>query len=273
MVILLFVLVGAAVGSFLNVVIDRLPAGESLVSPGSHCPGCDRELAAWELVPIISYLALRGKCRTCGAIIPKRILVVELLTAALFGALAWQEGLSLALLLRLVPTAFLIAILFIDLEHKLVLTELLLIATGLELLFMPLWALVIGPPFTHWAVVGPMLNAVLGRPVSLGVASLLSQLLGAVVGYLIFYLVFRLARGGMGRGDVSLAGYVGLITAFPGVIAATCISYVLGGIVAAVLLVTKSVTRKTAVPFAPFLVVATWVMIFFGERILAIYLG
>ena len=227
--VFLCALVGAAVGSFLNVVIDRLPAGESLISPGSHCPGCDRELTPWELIPVISYVALRGRCRTCGAAIPRRVLLVEVLTALLFGALGWKEGFSLALVLSMVPTAFLVAILFIDLEHKLVLTELLLTGVAVELLMVPMWAFVVGPPFSHWAVTAPVIASLLGGRVSLALAGIASQLLGALVGYLLFLLVFRLARGGMGRGDVSLAGYVGLIVAFPGIIAATCISYVLGG--------------------------------------------
>ena len=112
-------LLGALIGSFLNVVIYRLPLGESLVTPGSHCPACDAPVRAFDNVPVVSWLLLRGRCRSCGAPISARYPAVELLTAACFGAVVAARGFDDGLWLELPFVACLIALAGIDLDHKL----------------------------------------------------------------------------------------------------------------------------------------------------------
>src|SRR5918998_2881813 len=110
---------GAAVGSFLNVVIHRLPRGVSLVTPGSHCPACDAPVRSFDNVPLLSWLLLRGRCRDCGERISPRYPAVELLTAAVFGAVVAVRGFDAGLWLELPFVACLIALAGIDLDHKL----------------------------------------------------------------------------------------------------------------------------------------------------------
>lgn len=109
---------GLVVGSFLNVCIDRLPAGQSVLRPRSHCPACKTTLAARDLVPVVSYLLLRGRCRHCAALIPRRALLVEAGTGTLFFLLWGLLGASLFFLLATLITSVLIAILVIRLEHR-----------------------------------------------------------------------------------------------------------------------------------------------------------
>ena len=117
----LFTLVGIAVGSFLNVCIDRLPLRKSLVSPPSHCDSCQRKLGLIDLIPIISYLILAGKCRYCGARIPIRVFLVEFFTGALFLLAYWQYGLSAQFGITAFWCCVFMVIIFIDWEHKLIL--------------------------------------------------------------------------------------------------------------------------------------------------------
>ena len=121
--IVVFALLGAAVGSFLNVCIDRLPAGQSLVYPPSHCVGCGRRLASLDLIPVFSYLWLRGRCRYCGAAIPVRLFLVELATAVIFALLWWKYGLTPELFIAIFYSCLFLVILVIDLEHGLILNK------------------------------------------------------------------------------------------------------------------------------------------------------
>ena len=114
--VLLYALLGLAISSFLNVCIDRLPEGKSIVAPPSHCPYCGRRLAPFDMIPVLSYVLLKGRCRYCGAPIPRRILVVESITGLLFVLLWYRYGLSLQLVLATLYTCFFIVIFFIDLN-------------------------------------------------------------------------------------------------------------------------------------------------------------
>lgn len=120
MTLIFLALLGAAVGSFLNLCIDRLPRRQSLVRPPSRCDSCDTRLGWEELFPIISFLALRGRCRTCRAAIPRRTPLVEFLTATGFATLGYHFGLSLEAAIFSFYLAVFIVIFFVDLEHKIV---------------------------------------------------------------------------------------------------------------------------------------------------------
>ena len=120
MTLIFTALLGAAVGSFLNLCIDRLPRRQSLVRPASHCDSCGAGLVWKELLPIISFLALRGRCRTCGTTISRRTPIVELLTAATFATLSYHFGISLVAAVLAFYAAVFIVIFFVDLEHGII---------------------------------------------------------------------------------------------------------------------------------------------------------
>lgn len=236
MLILFWTLIGLAVGSFVNVVVDRLPHDASIVSPPSHCGACGRRLASFEMIPVISYLALRGRCRTCGASIGPRVLWVELLTGLLVAVAAWRGPLNDSLsswswlewgylVLTSVYLAVFIAVTVTDLEHGLILDRVIYPAIGLALLGV----LFAGPRV--W----------------------LSRVLGGAFGAGVIALIILLVPEGMGWGDVKLAGFIGLVTGWPGVGFALFLAFVSGGIVAGTLLVTRRKRRGQTIALGPFL--------------------
>jgi leader peptidase (prepilin peptidase)/N-methyltransferase len=249
----IFVLLGMIVASFLNVCADRLPAKQSLVYPPSHCPACSRRLAAKDLIPVFSYLWLRGRCRYCKAAIPKRVLWVEIATAALFGLAFWQYRLSIDLPIALFYISIFMVILVIDFEHGLILNRIVYPTMVIALLlgvfftiFLPQVGIV---PNIAWAAVG------------------------GGIGFVVFLLIIIVSRGGMGFGDVKLAALIGLATGFPLVIVALIMGMILGGLVAVILLGFKIKKRKEAMPFGPFLAVAAIVTLLWGSDILSWYMG
>lgn len=251
--VLLYALLGLVVSSFLNVCIDRLPERASIVSPPSHCPACGRRLAPSDLIPLFSYLFLRGRCRYCGAPIPRRVLLVEAMTGLLF-VLLWYRvgsppyGLSLPedfprLLLATLYTCFFIVIFFIDLEHRLVLNRVIYPAIVVALLAIPITA-------GHDA------------------AELLG---GGAIGFGLLFLIAFIYPAGMGMGDVKLATFIGLVVGFPSVFVALLISFVAGGLVGGSLLLTGLKGRKDYIPFAPFLVTGGMVAMLYGQQIIDWY--
>lgn len=247
--VLLYALLGLAVSSFLNVCIDRLPERQSIVSPPSHCPACGRRLAPFDLIPLLSYILLRGRCRYCGASIPRRVLVVESTTGLLFVLLGYRYGFSLAegfpqLLLATLYTCFFIVIFFIDLEHHLVLNRVIYPAIVVALLFIPF-----APGHS---------------PKEL--------LFGGLIGFALLFLIAFVYPAGMGMGDVKLATFIGLVVGFPSVFAALLFSFVAGGLVGGGLLLTGLKGRKDPIPFAPFLVAGGMVAMLYGKEIIDWYL-
>lgn len=269
MMVFVYGLLGLVIGSFLNVVSDRAPTAESLWRAPSHCPVCGRCLSPWEMVPVWSYIRLGGRCRTCGATIPIRVLCLEAITGLFFALLWWVYGPSLRLALSTIYTCIMLVVLVIDLEHRLVLNVIILPATALALLAIPLQGLLSPPPYSYYGLL--QLLGVIRLPVP--ALSAISQLLGGLVAFGVFLLIWLVAPRGMGAGDVKLAGFTGLITAFPGAVAAVLGSFILGGIVGVTLLATGLARRKTAIPFAPFLIITTFPVMVWGDQLLAWYLG
>lgn len=152
---------GLVVGSFLNVVIHRVPRGESIVRPGSRCPGCGHRIAAWENVPVLSYLWLRGRCRGCGAAISPRYPLVELLTAGVFGLLIAVQGVSWMTPLWLVFAAALIAVAAIDFDHRVIPDEISLGGLAVGLIAVPALRALEGVPY-FGALLESGLGALLG---------------------------------------------------------------------------------------------------------------
>jgi leader peptidase (prepilin peptidase)/N-methyltransferase len=234
---------GALIGSFLNVVIYRLPAGESLVTPGSHCPSCDAPVRAFDNVPVVSWLALRGRCRSCGAPISPRYPAVELLTAAAFAAVVAVRGVDAALWLELPFVACLIALAGIDLDHKLLPNKIVY-------------------PMAVYGVVASALVDVGDLP----------EHLIAGTGAFAFLLVAVLAYpSGMGMGDVKLAGTMGLylgVSVVPALLAAFLTGTAFG---LAVIAREGAQARKQAVPFGIFLAIGGLVGVLAGPELIDFY--
>jgi leader peptidase (prepilin peptidase)/N-methyltransferase len=251
--IIIFFLLGMSIASFLNVCIDRLPAHQSLVFPPSHCSACNRRLAAKDLIPIFSYLWLRGRCRYCGAAIPRRILWVELGTAVLFGLACWRFGVNIELAVALFYICILMVLMVIDWEKGLILNKIVLPAIGASIVISAAFSI-----FLPDVEIVPFI----GRAA-----------IGGGIGLVIFLLIVIVSRGGMGWGDVKLAALIGLATGFPLVFIALLIGVVMGGVVAALLLVFKIKKRKEAIPFGPFLAIAAIATLLWGNSILSWYQG
>ena len=271
-------IIGSAVGSFLNVVIDRLPGGESLLRPPSSCAYCGRGISALDMVPVLSYLFLGKRCRTCGARIPARIFWVELATGLLFAFLWWLYGPTPQLLLGTVYSCVLLVVMVVDLEHMLIPDLVIVPATALALLATVLQRWLGQPRFSHYGLVQLVLATRAGWDLSLVQVGAFSQLLGGGVGFWVFYVVWLVApqimgREAMGLGDVKLATFAGLITAYPGALVAILGSFILGGVVSAGLLLAGIAGRKTAIPFGPFLVITTFLVMVCGDPLLHWYLG
>jgi leader peptidase (prepilin peptidase)/N-methyltransferase len=232
-------IIGLFVGSFLNVCIDRMPAGQSIINPPSHCSACNHPLRVPDLVPVFSYLYLRGRCRYCGATIPLRLPIVEVITGLLFAFLAWKFGLGLQLGISLVYACLIIIIFVIDLENQLVLNKLVYPSAVLALVFSFFWP-------------------------GLGI---LSALEGGALGLAVLALIVIIYPAGMGWGDVKLAALVGLMTGFPLVVVALLLSVITGGVVGAGLLAFKVKGRKDAIPFAPFLAASAMIVLLWGKTI------
>lgn len=239
----LFFLLGLFTGSFLNVVIYRLPRGETIIWGRSYCPACGLALAWYDLVPVLSYLALRGRCRYCGTPISPRYLLVELLTGAVFVALFYRFGPTPALAKYLFLGAVLIAAAFIDLEHYLIPNRLVL--AGLA---------------------GAVILGFAARDVGTWPA-----LAGCAAGAGFLSVVAVISKGGMGGGDVKLAAVVGLFLGWPLVALALFLAVAAGGLAASLLLLLRVKGRKDPVPFAPFIAVGTLTATLWGLYIIDWY--
>jgi len=235
-------LVGLAIGSFLNVVIYRVPRDESIAFPPSHCPACCHRLSTWENVPLLSWVWLRGRCRYCAAPISVRYPLVELMTAALFVVSVLRFGSSLQALAAAILSAYLIVTVFVDIDHLLILD----------------------------VVTAPV--AIAGLVIALVQGQTLLALAGAATGAALFGLLYIVTRGtGLGLGDVKLAACLGLFIGWPNALAMSAASVVIGAIVAVPLLVARKRRGRDVVPFGPFLVLGALTMTFAPALVLGPY--
>jgi leader peptidase (prepilin peptidase)/N-methyltransferase len=244
-----FALLGIAIGSFLNVCIDRLPEGQSLIAPPSHCSACQKRLSFVDLIPVFSYLWLRGRCRYCQAPVPRRILWVEIATGAVFAFLYWQYGLSSELAVAAFYFCLFIVLLVIDFEHHILPNK--LVYPGAAV------ALILSIFLSHMEIVPGIASAAAGGGIGLG----------------IFMLITILSRGGMGWGDVKMAAFIGIVVGYPLIFVAILLAVVSGGLVAWILIITKAKSRKQSIPFGPFLSLAAMATLLWGNAILDWYLG
>ena len=229
----------------------------NLVVPRSACPSCQAPITALQNIPIVSYLALKGRCTRCGAPISARYPLVEALTAVLSAAVAWKFGFGLPALGALVLTWFLIALTFIDLDHQLL----------PDSLTLPL--LWVGLTLSLWGSAG--------APAPIPV-DLRSSVLGAIAGYLSLwsvYHLFRLITGkeGMGYGDFKLLAALGAWMGPKMLVPIVIVAAVVGAVVGVITLKKQGASTSTPIAFGPFLAMAGWLMLMFGTQLVNDYLG
>jgi leader peptidase (prepilin peptidase)/N-methyltransferase len=240
---------GALVGSFLNVVIYRVPLGKSIVWPSSACPHCTRELSWYENIPVASFLALRGRCRTCRARISPQYPLVEALTAVMFGAAWWYYGPGPLLASRLVFGCALIVLFAIDLEHQLLPNA------------ITLPGIVVGFLFSLFTVPG-------------WVSSLIGILVGGGVLYAIAEIYYRVRHEeGLGMGDVKMLAMVGAFLGWQLTLLTLMLASLSGTVIGLVLIVTKRGGLKYALPFGTFIALGAAAAATVGPPILGWYLG
>lgn len=243
---------GLLLGSFLTVVVDRVPRGASIVSPGSACGNCGLRLGFRDLIPVFSWLALRGRCRRCRTNIGSEALFLELVTALLFGLFAWKFGLDWALPAFCVLGTGLIGLSVIDLHTKRLPREIIYITAAIGIPLLCLAAIVRHEPRRMWMM-----------------------LLGAAIALAFMLLVYFGSRGGMGDGDVRLSpllgAYLGWIN--PGLVGVGLFfGFFAGAVVGVAMMAVGRAGRKTAVPFGPFLALGTIVAVFVGQRSIDVFM-
>lgn len=259
-----FALLGMTVGSFLNVCIDRLPARESLVFPASHCASCRHSLSVKELIPVLSYIWLRGRCRYCNALFPRRIFWVEVGAGVLFAFLAWHYGFGIELAVVTFYCCLFLVILVIDLEHHLILNKIVYPSAVIALvisIFLPSLDIAPGIAIDNYF---PQLGVVTG---------VASAAAGGTIALVLFLLIIIISRGGMGWGDVKMAALIGLITGFPLVFVALFLAVVSGGLISWVLILVRARNRKQSIPFGPFLSLGAIAALLWGHHIIDWYTG
>jgi leader peptidase (prepilin peptidase)/N-methyltransferase len=242
---------GLLVGSFLNVVVWRVPRGESVVSPPSACPGCGHGIRTFDNVPILSWLLLRGRCRDCGATISPRYPLVELATAVLFGLTAWRLGAVWELPAYLYLAAIAVALTLIDIDVRRLPNAIVLPSYGVAAVLLLVPAVAEG----EWD-------------------AYVRALLGAVILFAGYFALAFAYPAGMGFGDVKLAGVLGMYLGWLGwgeLATGAFLGFLLGGVWGAGLLIAKRAGRKSAIPFGPFMLAGALLGVFVGGAIARAY--
>jgi len=246
--IIVFIL-GAVVGSFLNVCIHRLPREESIVYPSSRCPHCRQSIAWYDNIPLVSYIFLKGRCRSCKEAISGRYFLVEAVTAVMALLTYWKFGMSLAFLAAFLFVATLIVIAFIDIEHQIIPHEVILPGIPLSLLAA---VFIMGIP---------LLDSFLGIMIGIGSLYLIAVYYEQITG-----------TEGMGGGDVNLMGMLGAFLGWKSLLFVLMIAAFTGAAVGITMMMTKGKTMKYAMPFGPFLSLGAVVYLFWGKTIYNFFL-
>lgn len=250
-------ILGLIVGSFLNVCIYRLPRDLSIISPSSTCPTCKNPIKPWDNIPLISYLLLRGKCRSCGEKISIRYPFVEFLNGIFYLIVFYFFGFGWHLLPTFAFVSAMILITFIDLEFQIIPDVITLPGIILGVISA---SLLLPDPFQN-------INS------NLTLVGFTNSLIGLFLGGGLFYIIAVVSRGGMGGGDIKMMAMVGAFMGWKAVLMVTFIGSLLGSIVGIFLMFIKGKDRKTKVPFGPFLAFGSIITLFFGGTILRWYLG
>ncbi|KYO65838.1 prepilin peptidase [Thermovenabulum gondwanense] len=234
-------ILGAIIGSFINVVVYRVPQKMSIVYPSSHCPFCKKRLEVFELIPVVSFLLQKGRCRNCGERIPIRYFFIELLTGILFTLLFFKFGYNLSFIKFALFVSVLLSLTFIDLEHYILPDEIIIFGLVCGIIFV----------FIE--------------------KNFYTSLLGGLIGFTFMAVIFLLSRGGMGGGDVKLALLIGLFTGIRFILLSILTSFVVGAFIGIILIFIKRKNLKDPIPFGPFLSLGAIFSILFGEELLKYY--
>jgi len=252
-VVALVLVLGLLIGSFLNVVIYRVPRGESVVYPGSRCPGCGKEIRPWDNIPVLSWLLLRGRCRNCGERISVRYPLVELLTGLMFLAVLVWSGVTWQLPAYLYLAAIGVALSAIDLDTKRLPNQIVLPSYVVALVLLLLPAAIDG----EWT-------------------SYLRAMLGGAALFAFYFLLAFIYPAGMGFGDVKLAGVLGIYLGWVSwgvLVLGGFAAFLLGAVVGIGVIVFGKGGRKTKVPFGPFMIVGAFLALFFGQPVVDWYVS
>jgi leader peptidase (prepilin peptidase) / N-methyltransferase len=242
-------LFGLCIGSFLNVVIYRLPLRQSLATPPSRCRQCGYSLRWFDNIPVLSWVLLRGRCRKCGVSVSWQYPLVELITAALFVLVVWLTPIGPLMAARLLLVCILIALFGIDLEHQILPNSITLPGIVIGLLFS-----LVAPPGWKDAVIGALLGA-----------GILYAIAGA-------YYLWR-GEEGMGMGDVKMLAMIGAFLGWKAVLVTLVLASFSGAIVGVILMSAQRGGMKFALPFGTFLAIGTLIAMFAGDPLIAWYAG
>ena len=232
---------GLAIGSFANVCIHRLPRKESVVVPGSHCPACSAAVRPLDNIPVISYIVLGGKCRDCATRISPIYSVIETVTAVLLLAGFFKFGLSFDFMVYAAVAPALVIITAIDIEHQII----------PDVITLP--------------------GIALGLAVGTYTIGYADSLLGFFVGGGLFYLLAVLSNGGMGGGDIKYISAAGALLGWQKVLLVIFIGALLGSVVGVFQIAVQKKTRKSLIPFGPFLATSTLITLFYGNSLIRLY--
>lgn len=247
---LIIILFGLALGSFLNVVILRFDEIRTIIRVRSHCPKCKKNLAWYDLIPFFSYVILAGRCRNCKKTISIQYPLVEVGTAMILALLFWRFGLTFQFGALAIISALLVIIFTYDILH-------LLVADILIYLGLFVWFVFI---FIQYGMIETSSSVILN-----------SLYGGIILGGFLGLLVLVSREKWMGRGDITLGVLLGVIVGFPNVILTGLLAFVLGSIWGIILIASRKKSIKDKVPFAPFLIMAAWLTLFFGSQIINWY--
>ncbi|MGB9807905.1 MAG: prepilin peptidase [Thermosulfidibacteraceae bacterium] len=235
---------GSIFGSFINMLIYRLPKNLSIIHPPSHCPTCGKKLKFWQNIPIISYLILKGRCYYCKNKIPIRYLLVEIICGTTFVLLYLKAKNHIELIHMLIFSLILTTVTFIDLEHLIIPDELNIVL------------LIIGSVFS-------LTNS--------SITDLKGAVIGGIAALAIMLAIYLTSKGKMGFGDVKLLGAIGVNIGYKLVLLSFFIAVFTGSLVGIVLILTGMKSRKDPLPFGPFLSLGAIMSLLIGDRILKFY--
>lgn len=246
--ILLIIIYGLIIGSFLNVCIYRIPRGESIAWPGSHCPTCSHSLSWYDNIPLLSYLVLKGKCRYCKSNISAQYPVVESLNAVLYIIMYFRFGFGVDFIFYSLMSSVLLAIIFIDLKEMIIPDSLVLSILVLSVIHKTV-------NYFLYGISPEIINSFLGLLLAGGM----------------FTAIVLISRGGMGGGDVTLMGALGFVLGVKYILLNIFLSFVLGAIISLALLSAKIKKRKDPIPFGPFIVLGFFITSLWGKVIINWY--
>ncbi|HCC07445.1 MAG TPA: prepilin peptidase [Clostridiales bacterium] len=241
-IMITLILVGLAIGSFLNVCIYRIPRKESIILGSSHCTSCNEKIRWYDMIPVVSYVLLKGKCRKCGERVSIRYPIVEMLNALLYIGLFYKYTLSNDFYIFAITTSIFIVIGVIDYEHQIIPNRLIAIFLVIAIVYRINWFTILGNDYGF----------------------LFDGIIAAFGAFLVFFLLMTLSGGGMGGGDVKLIFPVGLMFGIQQIAYVVLVSSVAASIYAIILIIAKKANRKTPIPFGTFLAMGVYIMIMVG---------